>query len=260
MHISIQDKATLGEFVQRLAPHTNMSASRLKTAIAKSYQFKHITALEAALSPASQKASSADMIYLSEEEENALLELSYWLDDCVSLGDDVTFGDEKITPAQVLSVILPLVYPENSRTLRLSPDGRTVLGVFSDWCCKHSDNPNVTNTGRFTPADIHAVLDNLLNRAQKDLVAFGFPTSDEIEANLLKHFGFDNVKQLESELFLYGRAEDELIRSVKVLASSPGWTDAMIALNRAGFDEMAQELRAIQLASLRLELLDDLGL
>lgn len=261
MHILINDKASLDEFAQRVAPHTNMPVSRLKTAMAKSYQFKHITALESALSPANAKPpyTVEDTFILNEKEQSALLELSYWLDDCILLEEGLTFGDGNVTPSQVLSAVLQLIHPDEMTASTITPADRDILSAFSNWCHDNADNSNIANSmacsgvNKVTPAFIHALLSNLLNRTEKELIEFGLPTRKDTELDCLNHFNFDSVAQLEADLFVYTKAEDELVSSVRGLASTNDWTQAMVALDRAGLGEMAKHLREIQLASLRID-------
>lgn len=52
MDIVINSKESLTAFVKRVAPETSMNPSRLKSAISKGYDFKHIKAFESALRPA----------------------------------------------------------------------------------------------------------------------------------------------------------------------------------------------------------------
>lgn len=66
MHILIEDPASLNAFVKRVAPQTNLPATRLKSAIARAFDFNHVGGLESALKPLQERKSEQEQPFADE--------------------------------------------------------------------------------------------------------------------------------------------------------------------------------------------------
>lgn len=211
--ISIVNADTLDTFVRRVAPHTSIPVTRLKTAIAKAFGYSHIKAFEAALN-AQSPTPAPQVNALSTSEQYAIEQLKYWLEDNVDQGTDIAFdNDEEIFSEQVLAALNTL----------LSGQPKTPTAV-----------PGTS--------DIDPLVDEIsasLNQVEKDV--------RKIVLNLAE---VDSVSQIDSET--YDNAEDAFFEEAERLfdadhGASKELAKGLALLRRNGLVELASALQSAHL-------------
>lgn len=257
MRITIQDKTSLDSFVQRVSPQTNISASRLKTAIAKAFGFSHITAFEAALAANASACKPDAAPALSEDASRVLMELSFWLEDNDAMALDITFGESGPSCADVDGAVCQLLRQSSATALELGELERQHIEAFTDWLQENMGRAvSFDNEAKVTPEIAHAVLVDVLKKIPSSTSVARVPTPDEIEQECLAHYGLDSVDEFETEH--YEQAEDALLSCADTLIATPSLCKALAVLEQSGLSEVAETLRALQTTVLRRNCLSDL--
>lgn len=150
MQIHITNATTLDAFVRRIAPHTKLSVSRLKTVFAKGFDYPHIKAFEAALNaqPAAVvssqgadelKSKPESELTLSSSDSYVIEQLVLWLEDNVGQGTDIAFdNDGEVFSEHALSALENLIAMKTITTHGANVEAETLRfqGIIADYDAK----------------------------------------------------------------------------------------------------------------------------
>lgn len=267
MKIIIDSKDSLHAFATRVAPHTKMPVTRLKTAIAKGFSCTHIAALEAALESnkahsqvTDAQATTATVSALPDDVVTQLTILRDWLRDNADGNSDICFDDDgQVTSDVLLPALERLLAGDYSQG---QSQEACVLDDLKWWL---RDNVSMDSSIVFDNDDENTLsvsvleaLETALNFTRKDNALFapdGYKTSISnvcmqafsiqaaSDSEVLEWAGVESESDLDNDL--YARSEDAVMSAAKDIITDPKIHLLAAVLEGAGMSDMLDKIKSL---------------
>lgn len=268
MKIIIDSKTSLHDFATRVAKHTNMPVTRLKTAIAKGFAFSHIAAFESALEANKAPITATEPQTIATPSEQSLPDgivakliiLRDWLQDNADGNSDICFDDDGKVTSKVLLPELERLIAGDYRQGR-SPDA-SGLDDLKWWLRDNVDaDSSIIFDNDEEGTDSETLLEALefaLSFIRKDNDLFrpdGYKASlahscnpsisiePASESDVLVWAGVDSVDDLDHDL--YAKSEDAVMSAAKNIISDPNIHVLAMMLEGAGMSDMLDKIKSL---------------
>lgn len=205
MHILIQDPASLDAFVKRVAPHTKLPATRLKSAIAKAFSFSHIGGFESALTAPCSPADPHAPGRVDAADWDVLQELRDWLSDNVDGGSAICFdNDGHVESEQVLYALNRMM--NSVKLCTIAPSRPAAVDIAQECLTRFEvDDEDALTIEHFEQSE-----DALCSR----VVDLTSATQLHQALHLLRTSGFTDVCSMIEDLSLLSQCHEYLKKTV----------------------------------------------